>query len=124
MALGRVRGGLRQATDGPVARALARYTRVGLDTICFIYHLSRHPRYLPLTAELFTLVEAGRIAAVTSSLALVEILTRPKELGHQAAADSYKVALATFPNLELRRSDVAITTASGRSQSPLPARNA
>lgn len=95
--------------NGRVAAALASYTRVGLDTICFLYHLSKHPSYLPLTSELFSLIEAGRVAAVTSSLALIEILTRPKQLGHQVAVDSYRVALATFPNLELRRSDIAIT---------------
>lgn len=96
---------------GPVAIALARYHRVGLDTACFIYHLSRHPSYAPVTAELFSMIEAGALAAVTSSLALIEILARPKELGNQAAAESYKVVLATFPNLELRRSDIAITEA-------------
>lgn len=92
-----------------MAKALGRYKRVGLDTICFIYHLSKHPQYSPITAELFSLIEAGRLVAVTSSLALIEILTRPKQLGYQAAADSYKVVLATFPHLELRRSDIAIT---------------
>lgn len=94
---------------GVVGAALARHTRVGLDTACFIYHLSNDPRYLPLTSALFSLIESGKVTAVTSSLTLVEILTRPKLLGHQAAVESYRVALATFPNLELRRSDIVIT---------------
>lgn len=94
---------------GPFASVFGRYKRVGLDTICFIYHLSRHPRYAVITADLFAMIEAGRLQAVTSSLALIEILTRPKQLGHHVAADSYKVVLSTFPNLELRRADVAIT---------------
>lgn len=92
-----------------VAQVLAGHKRVGLDTICFIYHLSRHPEYVAVTDELFRLIESGRVNAVTSSLALVEILTRPKQLGHHAAVESYRVALATFPHLELRRSDIAIT---------------
>src|SRR4030067_406062 len=101
-----------EALDGaasPVARTLRRYRRIGLDTICFIYHLSKHPEYFPITSELFRLIEAGRFAAVTSSLALVEILTRPQQLGHHVAGENYKIAPATFPHLELRRSDIAIT---------------
>lgn len=94
---------------GPVVEFFSRYRRVGLDTICFIYHLSRHPLYAPITGDLFAMIEAGRLQAVTSSLALIEILARPKELGNQAAVESYQVLLATFPNLELRRSDIAIT---------------
>lgn len=94
---------------GPAAQAFGGYRRVGLDTICFLYHLSKHPLYSPLTAELFALIETGRLAAVTSSLALIEILARPKQVGHPIAADNYKVVLATFPNLELRRADIAIT---------------
>lgn len=94
---------------GPAAQVFSRYRRVGLDTICFIYHLSKHPLYTGITADLFAMIESGRLAAVTSSLALIEILARPKQVGHQAAADTYKVVLATFPNLELRRADIAIT---------------
>lgn len=94
---------------GPGAQIFGRYRRVGLDTICFIYHLSKHPLYTTITADLFGMIETGRLAAVTSSLALIEILARPKQMGHQSAADNYKVVLATFPNLELRRADIAIT---------------
>lgn len=100
---------VRSPDDRAVAAAMSSYRKIGLDTICFIYHLSRDPRYLPITSALFSLVESGKLTAVTSSLTLVEILTRPKQLGHQVAAESYRVALATFPNLELRRSDIAIT---------------
>jgi len=92
-----------------LAAALSKYRRIGLDTVIFIYHLSNHPVYGRMTAELFGLIESGQITAVTSSLALVEILARPKQLGHQAAVDSYRSTLATFPNLELRRSDIAVT---------------
>lgn len=94
---------------GPAVELFSRYRRVGLDTICFIYHLSKHPLYTAITADLFAMIEAGRLSAMTSSLALMEILTRPKQVGHEDAADTYKVVLATFPNLELRRADIAIT---------------
>lgn len=92
-----------------ITAAMSRYRRIGLDTVVFIYHLSNHSVYGRMTEELFGLIESGQITAVTSSLALVEILARPKQLGHQAAVDSYRSALATFPNLELRRSDIAVT---------------
>jgi predicted nucleic acid-binding protein len=94
---------------GPVGQFFSRYRRVGLDTSCFIYHLSKHLLYMTITADLFTMIEVGRLSAVTSSLALIEILARPKQVGLQAAADNYKVVLSTFPHLELRRADIAIT---------------
>lgn len=94
---------------GPAVQFLSRYRRVGLDTICFIYHLSKHPLYATITADLFAMIEAGRLSAMTSSLALIEILARPKQVGHEEAADHYRVVLASFPNLELRRADIAIT---------------
>lgn len=107
---GQERTSRRQPAGPPtiLSRALAHYRRVGLDTICFIYHLSKHPQYLPFTDELFRLIEQGRLAAVTSSLVLMEVLARPQQLGNHAAVESYRVALSTFPNLELRRSDIAI----------------
>ncbi|HEY3248943.1 MAG TPA: PIN domain-containing protein [bacterium] len=105
----RERGTAERSSSPNVPQALERYRRVGLDTIVFIYHLSNHPLYAPITAGIFASIESGRISAVTSSLALIEILSRPKQLGHQAAVDSYRAALATFPHLELRRSDIAVT---------------
>ncbi|HEU5300214.1 MAG TPA: PIN domain nuclease [bacterium] len=108
-AVGAVEADGAAAAASPLRRALGGARRVGLDTICFIYHLSKHPVYFPITSELFRLIEQGTVAGVTSSLALVEILTRPQQLGHHVAVESYKMALATFPHLELRRSDIAIT---------------
>jgi predicted nucleic acid-binding protein len=93
---------------GTVADRLLGYRRVGLDPVCFIYHLGRHPEYVEVTTEIFDLVETGKLTAVTSTLTLLMILTRAKMLGHQAAADSYRAVLTTFPNLELRRSDFSI----------------
>lgn len=93
---------------GAVADRLLSYGRVGLDPICFIYHLGRHPQYVGITTQIFDLIESGKLTAVTSTLTLLTILTRAKMLGHQAAADSYKAVLTTFPNLELRRSDFSI----------------
>ncbi len=93
---------------GTVEERLLGYRRVGLDPICFIYHMGRHPDYVEVTTEIFDLIESGKLTAVTSTLTLLTILTRAKMLGHQAAADSYKALLTTFPNLELRRSDFSI----------------
>ncbi len=45
---------------GKLTEQLSDHTRIGLDTSIFIYHLERHPRYLCLTQELLSGIEAGR----------------------------------------------------------------
>ena len=42
---------------------------------------------------------------MTSTLSLMEILVRPKQLGQQKVADDYGFLLRTFPNLTLRSID-------------------
>jgi predicted nucleic acid-binding protein len=50
-------------------------------------------------------VERGGVRAVTSTLSLMEVLVRPKQLGQQKVADDYGFLLRTFPNLTLRNID-------------------
>ena len=42
---------------------------------------------------------------MTSTLSLMEVLVRPKQLGQQKVADDYGFLLRTFPNLTLRSID-------------------
>ena len=69
---------------------LARYKRVGIDTMVFIYYLEDHPTYARLTRPLFEALESGKIAGVTSVITLMEILVHPKRSGKVAAAREYQ----------------------------------
>ena len=48
---------------GRLTDRLKGHTVISLDTPVFIYHLEAHPRYMPLTQELLTGVQAGHWAA-------------------------------------------------------------
>ena len=82
-------------------RRLDDHAVVGLDTGIFIYHLEAHPRYLPLTRELLAGVQAGRQAAITSTVTVMELTVRPWQVGRPAVAREYEALLFNFPNLTL-----------------------
>ena len=84
---------------------LARYKRVGIDTMVFIYYLEDHPTYARLTRPLFEALESGKIAGVTSVITLMEILVHPKRSGKVAAARDYQDLLLTYPNLIIAEID-------------------
>jgi predicted nucleic acid-binding protein len=86
---------------GQLGERLATHATIGLDTSVFIYHLEAHPVYLPLTQELLAGVEAGRWAAVTSTMTIMELTVRPWQLNRPAVARSCEALLANFPNLIL-----------------------
>jgi len=49
-----------------------------------MYHLlEKNPVFSGLTLRLFELVEKGGVRAVTSTLTLMEVLARPKQLNQQ-----------------------------------------
>ena len=80
---------------------LAGHEVIGLDTSVFIYHFEAHPRYLALTRVLLDAVQAGRQAAVTSTVTVMELTVRPWQLGRPAVAREYEVLLVHFPHLIL-----------------------
>ena len=84
-----------------IAERLSAHSIVGLDTPVFIYQLEAHPDYLPLTQALFTNVEAGRWAAITSTITLMELTVRPWQLDRPAVAREYETLLVHFPHLTI-----------------------
>ena len=80
---------------------LAGHTVIGVDTSIFIYHVEAHPRYLPLTQELLTGVEAGQWAAITSTVTVMELTVQPWQMGRSAVAREYEALLIHFPNLAM-----------------------
>jgi predicted nucleic acid-binding protein len=80
---------------------LASHAIIGLDTSIFIYHLEAHSRYLPLTQELLTGVQAGRQTAITPTVTVMELTVRPWQAGRPAVAREYEALLVHFPHLTL-----------------------
>lgn len=86
---------------GTLAEHLTGHVRIGLDTCVLIYHIERHPTYFPLTQELLTNIEAGRIEAIASILALMEVTVRPWQLQRSDIVQDYEEILTHFPHLTL-----------------------
>ncbi len=89
-------------------RRLADLRLVALDTMVFIYHLAGHPRYSELTTAVLAAVEAGQLAALTTTVTLAEILTAPAKVGDRQALQDYELYLTRFPNLRIVPLDVAL----------------
>lgn len=68
--------------------------KVYLDTNVFIYAVEAVPEYSGAIDELFGLIEAGTVSAVTSELALAEVLSKPLEAGRQDVVDIYREMIA------------------------------
>jgi predicted nucleic acid-binding protein len=86
---------------GGLSEGLGSISVVGLDTAIFIYHFERHPRYFPLTQEIFSGIEAGLRKGVTSTITLMEIIVKPLAVGRQDIARKYEALLVNFPNLDI-----------------------
>jgi predicted nucleic acid-binding protein len=99
--------------DG-LSEQLARHALIGLDTSVFIYHFEAHPLYSPLTLAVFTTIEQGQCAGVTSVLTLMEINVRPRQLGREDVARKYEALLVHFPNLRIVAIDREISRQAAR----------
>ncbi|HEX4955031.1 MAG TPA: PIN domain-containing protein [Thermoanaerobaculia bacterium] len=80
---------------------------VAIDSAAFIYFIEEHPAYLPVVEPLFEAVDSGSIAAVTSSLTLLETLVVPLRAGNHALAQRYEALLTGSRNLTLVPLDLA-----------------
>jgi predicted nucleic acid-binding protein len=74
---------------------------IALDTAIFVYFIEEHPRYLPVIEPVFAAIDAGRLAAVTSGLTLLETLVVPYRTGNPTLADRYEALLAGSRGLRL-----------------------
>ena len=79
---------------------LSRHRRVALDANVFIYQEEAHPRYLPLTREVFSWLESPQSTAVTATMTMTELLVLPYRQRDQARADLFCALLSTLPHLE------------------------
>lgn len=74
---------------------------VALDTAPFIYLIEEHEAYLPVVEPVFAAIDSGRIAAVTSTLTLLEVLVVPLRAADMALARRYEELLGSSRGLDL-----------------------
>jgi predicted nucleic acid-binding protein len=79
---------------------LRRHHRIALDTSVFIYQLEANPSYLPLTDHIFSWLERPGSAAITSTIAMTELLVLPYREGNERQANDFYGLLSTYPSLD------------------------
>lgn len=82
------------------ADSLARFKKIAIDSMCFIYHFEGNTKYGNLTKELFLYLQEGA-KGVTSVLTLAEILSFEKLQQDQLLFEEEKSKLYSTPNLKL-----------------------
>ena len=82
---------------------------IGIDTPVFIYHFESHPDYSDITRQVLGAVESGACQAVTSMIALLEIMVQPYRTSQPQLTRKYEALLANFPNLNLMEVDREMT---------------
>jgi predicted nucleic acid-binding protein len=81
---------------------------VAFDSTPLIYYLERHPRYLPLSRELFGAIGRQLAVGLTIILTLLEVLVVPLRAGRESLASDYRRLLTHTRGLTLFPVDQAI----------------
>ncbi len=79
---------------------LRRHRRIALDTSIFIYQLEANARYLELADSVFSWVERPGNEAVTSTIAMTELLVPSYRDNDEHRVDAFYGLLSTYPNLQ------------------------
>jgi predicted nucleic acid-binding protein len=66
---------------------------VYLDANVFIYALEAYPEFIPAITELFSLIDSGKLYAVTSQLTLAETLVKPFRDSNIHLQQAYQASL-------------------------------
>lgn len=82
------------------AKRLAKFKRIAVDSMCFIYHFEGSAQYGILTKELFFHLQT-KASGVTSVLTLSEILSFERLQQDQLLFEQEKVKVYSTPNLEI-----------------------
>ena len=83
-----------------IRKRLARHRRIALDTSVFIYQMERNLKYFQVADAVFEWIEHPQASAVTSTVALTEILVQPYRIANSSKAEDFYSLLTTIPNLE------------------------
>jgi predicted nucleic acid-binding protein len=93
---------------------LSRHTVVALDTSVFIYQVEPNPKYVRLTQALFVWLEKSGNTAVTSTIALSELLVPGYKEGDRKRVDNFYALLTVYPQLIWRPADLQIADLAAR----------
>ncbi|GBC86430.1 hypothetical protein HRbin12_00419 [bacterium HR12] len=93
-----------------------------LDTAPLIYAIEDHPTFGPVVGQVLEAVDVGRVRAVSSTLALAEILVQPYRRGRADLVARYREILAGSPNLQLLALDDRIAAEAARIRASLDIR--
>ena len=88
--------------------ALTDVSALGFDTAPFIYFIERHPAYGALMRDVFRRVDTGTIAGYTSTLTVVEVLTKPYQVQDDLLARRYRTLLLRSRNFTVVPIDAMI----------------
>nr|HID14028.1 type II toxin-antitoxin system VapC family toxin [Anaerolineae bacterium] len=64
--------------------------------------------YAPLTSVILETIESGKVAGMTTTITLVELLTVPAQGNDRRAMQEYELYLTHFPNLRIVPLDTAL----------------
>ena len=79
---------------------LRSHRRIALDTCIFIYQWEANPRYSFLTDSIFSSLERGDFAGVTSTVTITELLVHPYQDQDLERVNELAGLLSSYPNLE------------------------
>jgi predicted nucleic acid-binding protein len=82
-------------------RVVEKHKIVGLDTAPLIYFIEDVAPYADLVEPIFRLLERGRTTAVTSTITLAEVLTKPLSDKNLQLVDEIKFTLKSLSTLSL-----------------------
>ena len=82
-------------------RSIEKHRVVGLDTAPFIYFIEDVTPYADLLNSVFDRLESHALRAVTSTITLAEILTKPFVDKNFALVDEIKFTIKTFSTLSM-----------------------
>lgn len=83
--------------------------KVGIDSMCFIYHFEGNKLYGKRVKQLFLELQKNKLTAVTSAITLAEILTFEKLQKNRILFEDTKTKLRLTPNLDIIPVDETIS---------------
>jgi predicted nucleic acid-binding protein len=90
---------------------------LAFDTSPLIYYIEQHPRYSPITDELFDAIHQGNSRAMTSVLTFLEVLVQPLRCGRLDLAEAYRRILAGSAGITLFPIDAGVCELSAKLRS-------
>ena len=83
-------------------------SKIGIDSVAFIYYIEDRNPYSELCQEIFLQIESRLLAGFSSTLALTEVLTHPFRENDLHTIQAYKTLLLGAPGMNLIPIDASI----------------